>query len=348
MKRNYFFILSFFMALAAGAQHSLTQSNHAPASGDAFQVFQCDSVDPGPSGQNVLWDFSAITTHSSIVKNYSAQAVTTTTYPAANVALASSVNDVAYLNSSTSLLEYYGGNISVGLVTGSLNYTTPAIYAAYPMTYNTSTNSPVSGTVNIPSLSLNASFTGNSSLLVDGSGTISLPGSVSFSNTLRVVTAQTLNVTSIIATATVVQVNYQYYVDGIKEPVFSVSTATADVSSFAGSSTNTQTFVTRHSNPVVTPPTPTNTVGFMENSANHFSFSLYPNPSSSLVNLATNHPEARSVSVYDITGKLIEKQILTDGKARFDVSAYNNGLYLYTVSAAGSRALKSGKFTVNR
>lgn len=345
MKKLYFSVLSFVAAFTASAQ--LTQSNHAPAAGDTYEMYQCDTVSPGPAGANVLWNFAAINTHSSIIKSYTAQAVSTTTYPAANVALASSGTDVSYLGSSTSSLSYYGGNISVGSISGNITYTSPAVYGSYPMNMNTSATSPVGGTVYISAFGITGSFTGNSSLMVDGSGTITLPGSLSFTNTLRVVTSQTMNVTSAAANATVTLVNYDYYADGIKAPVFEVATSTAIVSFLGNPSTTTQTLVLRNKNAATPPPTPTTTVGFIDHTANNYNVLVYPNPSSNVVNVVTNNPDARFVSVYDVTGKLMEKQSLTDGKVKVDVSSFNKGLYLYTVSTADNRAIRSGKFTVS-
>lgn len=334
------------MVFTVNAQ--LTQSNNAPAAGDTYTMYQCDTISPGASGAGAMWNFASITTHSSIIKNYGASAVTNANYPSANVAVGSSTNDIAYLASTANSLGYYGGNIAVGLITGSLTYTAPAVNASYPMSLNTTSSSAIGGTVFISSLSMNGTFTGNSSVLVDGSGTITLPGTnVTFSNTLRVLTTQTMMVAVSIGNATVTQANYNYYAAGIKAPVFAISTSTAVVSSLAGNSTTTQTFVTRNKD-AASAPTNTSTVGFAENNLNASLFTVFPNPSNTYVNFVTNHPDANQVSVYDITGKLVEKQNLNEGKLKVDVSSYNKGLYLYTVSSDDNRILKSGKITVSQ
>jgi len=347
MKKIYFSLLSIFGVFAVNAQ--LTEANNAPAHGDTYTIYRCDSTttSPGASGAGAMWNFASITTYSNLMRTYATVSLSNPpTYTAANRGVSSATNDAAYLASSSSSLTYYGGNISVGAIVGNITYTSPAIYASYPMTLNTTATAAIGGTLYIPSLSLNGSFSGNSSVLADGTGTISLPGTNStFTNTLRVVTSQTLFINSTFATATVTQINYNYYGSGIKAPVFTISTATAVIVSLAGNSTTTQTMVARNKDAVVV-PTPTD-VSVKEYYADNTHFTVFPNPSNTSVNFVSTLTEAKVVSVYDITGKLVEKQNLNDGKVKMDVSSFNKGLYLYTISSGDNGILKSGKITVS-
>jgi hypothetical protein len=52
------------------------------------------------------------------------------------------------------------------------------------------------------------------------------------------------------------------------------------------------------------------------------------------------------LNIYDLTGKLMETQSFTDGKVKVDVSKFNTGLYLYSVTDNNKNTLKSGKFNV--
>lgn len=341
MKKLYSSLILLVSAASLNAQ--LTQANHAPAATETYELFRCDSVNinPGASGASATWNFAGVATYSSLVRNYSVQAVSTTTYPSAGTAVASAPNDISYLASSANKLLYYGGNIAVGAITGGLTYTNPAIFAAYPMSLNTTSSTAITGTLIIPALSQTGGFTGTSSVLVDGSGTINLPGGVTHTNTLRVVTTQTMNVTTSLANATVTQVDYNYYAAGIKPPVFTISTATAVIGGIFASTT-TQTMVARLKNNVLVP------VGIVEGSASSSVFEVYPNPANAAINFVSNSLEAKLVSIYDITGKLVDKQTMTDGKVKVDVSSYNKGLYIYVISASNNKALKSGKITVSQ
>jgi hypothetical protein len=291
-----------------------------------------------------------------VIVNYNTSATTNPAYPTATVAIASSPNNTSYYSSTANLLNYYGGNVYVvqgtNTVAATFNYTTPAIYAIYPMSLNTTTVAPINGTVNITSPApATGAFTGSCSVIADGSGTLTLPGTnTTFTNALRVVTSQTLNVTTSFGIpATVLQVSYDYYSIGIRNPIFSIATASATILG----NTSTQTLVTRDKNAtaatatIVTPPPTPTYVTVYENQAAALSLNVYPNPSSSSVNFTTDSPNAAQVVVYDITGKLVDKFTFVDGKVKMDVNDLNTGLYLYTVTGNDGRTLKTGKVTVN-
>ncbi|MCC6369391.1 MAG: T9SS type A sorting domain-containing protein [Bacteroidia bacterium] len=344
MKKILLFVSALTSAFAANAQ--LTQSNNAPAAGEIYTMYRCDSVStvPGAAGANANWNFSSLATFTNLARNYSVSAVSTTTYPAANVGVASGINDASYLASSSASLAYYGGNIAAGAIVGNITYTSAAVNAIYPMNLNTSTTSVIGGSLFISALSLNGTFTGSSSVVADGTGTITLPGAVTFTNTMRVVTNQTIFVAASLANATITQVNYNYYVIGIKAPVLTISTSTAVVASLLGPSTTTQTAVSRLKNPTLTNPS----TGIDNNGSNaeSLSLSVFPNPSSSTINFSTTTRVSGSVCVYDLTGKLVEKTNFTEGKARVDVSSFQKGLYIYCIIAEDGKKLKSGKITV--
>jgi hypothetical protein len=338
MKKLYFSFFTVFTGVSLNAQ--LTQNNHAPFNGDKYVMYRCDSINtnPGASGANALWNFSTISTFSNLVRSYTATTLTSPSFPGADKAVSSATNDVAFYSSTTTGLKYHGGNISVGGVSGSLTYTSPAMFASYPMSLNTTTSSIIGGTVNVTSpLPTTGSFSGMSSVLVDGSGTINLPGGVTFVNVLRVVTSQTINITTAITTLTVNQVTYEYYEIGVKPPLFSITTGSAT----ALGTTTTQKYVARNKD-AGTP------ASINEQNGEKFLFNVYPNPSSSFINFVTNNPEAKYVSIYDITGKLVDKQMLTGGEVKVNVSAHNKGIYLYTISSEENRTLKSGKITVTQ
>lgn len=350
MKKIY---LSILTALAGFSLHAqLTQANQAPTVGYSYQLFHCDSsaaVSPGASGANANWNFSTITTYSNLVSNFATASISNASFPSATVAVASSPSNTSYYSSTATNLNYYGGNVTVGPVSATLIYTTAAVVASYPMNLNTTNTSAIGGTINVVSPPVSGTFLGNCKILADGSGTLTLPGTNStFTNVLRVVTSQTINVTvtSPPISGTLTEVTYDYYAAGIRNPIFTIATATANIPGFG---VNTQTVVTRDKNAVntVTTTPPTGTVGINEASATVFNLNVYPNPSSSYVQFATESVDAKQVSIYDVTGKLIDRQNFTDGKIKLDVSELNIGLYIYTVTGTNNRALKTGKITVN-
>ncbi len=347
MKNFYLSLFSGFIALSVNAQ--LTQANHAPAAGDTYQVYHCDSVNinPGPSGAGSVWNFSASTSYTNLLASFAALTVNATNYPGATVLVVSSPINASYYNSSPTALSYYGGNIAVGTVAANLTYTAPAVAAAYPMSLNTGSSSVTGGSINISSpLAITGTFSGVSNVFADGTGTLISAGGT-FTGVIRVVTSQTISFTSNIAifgAGTVTQKNYDFYSAAYKAPIFSITTSTVVGTVVAAI---TQTTVTRNKNAVLTTPTVV-TTSISENLTQDINLQVYPNPSFYYVNFVTDSQDAKLIMVYDLTGKLVSQQSLNDGKVRLDVSDYNKGLYIYRTITAEGKVLKAGKFTVGQ
>ena len=61
---------------------------------------------------------------------------------------------------------------------------------------------------------------------------------------------------------------------------------------------------------------------------NSISFSIYPNPTSSFVNISFEKLEDPiTLSVFDIRGRLINENIFSEKITQFDMSNYSNGIY---------------------
>jgi hypothetical protein len=302
-----------------------------------FSTYQCDStITPGASGAGALWNYATIITHSSIVNNYTAAVNSNASYPIPGVAVASVLSNMSYYKASATKLNYWGGNIVVGPVSAALIYTASAVKAVYPMSLSTTSTAVTGGTINVTApLAQAGTFVGNSATIADGTGTLVLPTGT-YSTVIRVLTTQTINFTTPLASGTVTQMNYDYYNVGTKEALFSITNSTVLTS--LSPLPSSQSIVTRIK-PLVT--------GINENKVSTFELGVYPNPSSTTVNFVTENAEAKQVLVYDITGKLVEKQNLTDGKLKLDVSNYNTGLYMYSVIGNANQTLKSGKITVS-
>lgn len=343
MKKNYFTILVAILTTTLNAQ--LTQLNHAPLASYTFETYQCDVVNPGSAGPNSNWNFSTINTQSNTLLSYLTATVNSPTYPSATIAIGSSTSNTSYYNSSPTELNYYGGNISIAgggtPLIGTLNYISPAKFASYPMSLNSSISSITNGTINVISpIQTAGTFSGNCNVLVDGSGTLTLPGvAVVFTNVLRVLTSQTINIVTPFASATVIQINYDYYASNSRAPLFSIASST----SILGGSPSTQTIVTRNKNASPSLPPPNS---ISENNSSIFNLSVFPNPTSSLINFITNSNEATQVLIYDICGKFIANHVLVDNELKLNVSDYTSGFYLYKILNSKNQELKTGKISV--
>jgi hypothetical protein len=338
-------LLSLISVLAGtGLQAQLTQANHAPANGDSYQMYQVDStgINAGASGAGVTWAFT-VATRTNVLLNFAVATNTSSSFPSASVAVSNGSN-TSYFTSTASDLLYYGGNFSTSsggiTVKATLNYTTPAIAASYPMSLNTTSSMATAGSINVTApLVTNGTFNGNSTVILDGTGTLTMPGSGTFTNVSRVVSTQTINFTTPIASGTLTQKVYDYYSAGTKEPILSILNATANVPNFGSPS---QVLVYKNKNAQGT-TSGTTTVG-MTQLENIFT-SVYPNPSSTIVTVESEL--SGPVAIYDVTGKQVAVKEMSDGKATVNVSQLNAGLYIYKINDNTGKNAKTGKITVS-
>ncbi len=338
MKKIYFGLL--IMAGFNSVNAQLTQMNHAPSNGDVFTMYQCDSVAPGVAGANTNWVFT-INTHSSIQMSYSATSASNPSYPMATIGVAATASNTSFYTSNSSALLYYGGNIVIGPVGANLNYSSPAVYARYPMSLNTTSTSPIAGTIVVTQpLNANGTFTGSSSVLADGSGTLTVAG-MTYTNVTRLLISQDITFTTNIASGSLVERYYQYYANGIKAPVMTVETSTANLPFPLGSPT--QTIVQR----MKTAATQTaSTVGINKLTTSDAGIQIYPNPASNQLTVFSGDGSAHTVVLYDVTGKQVAEAAFSGNWAKAEVSEFQNGLYLYVVKGSGNQTLASGRISV--
>jgi hypothetical protein len=340
MKKLYFSALSIVFGFGLNAQ-TLTQANNAPANGELHSTYQCDStfVPSAITGSNSAWTYSALVTHSSIVSNYTSVTTNNPGYPNADISVASSAVNSYYYKSTATDLKFFGGNLNLNGVQAQITYTVPAIYAVYPMSFGTTTTNGTSGTFTVTQIGAAGTFSGSVTVTADGTGTLALPAGT-VSSVIRVVTSQTLNLTVTMggSTGTVTQKSYNYYApNAAKYPILSYVTSTVNFPAF-NVNNSTQVMANVQKNFL--------TVGLNENVKEEISLNVYPNPSNSVVNFASENLNAKSVFIYDITGKMVESNVLTSGKLSLNVSNYNNGLYIYKLIDNSNTTLKTGKITV--
>lgn len=326
-----------FIGLTSSAQ-TLTYANHAPAWGNIpFQTAQCDStgISLGSSGAGVTWNYTPTNLHSLKTYTTSNTLPGNANYPSANVSVYSSTSDVAYHNTNTNSYKYYGGNLVINNFALEVIYSSPALYASYPMSLNSNTTSTTAGTVNLTSpFPTSQSFTGNCSVLADATGTLNLSGTV-FNDIIRVVTSQTI-VAGI--AATVYLVNYDYYSPSAsKAPIYSIQTSTINAISQPPS---TQTITTVISNWAV--------VGIKETQNPKIELSVFPNPATNFVNFSSSSLDAAKVIAFDMTGKIVATEVLESGKAKMNIASLASGIYMYQVTDKNNQTLTTGRFNVGK
>jgi hypothetical protein len=86
-------------------------------------------------------------------------------------------------------------------------------------------------------------------------------------------------------------------------------------------------------------------MGIADVKANQVNAIAYPNPAVNEITIAYNDTKAKNVSIYDLTGRLVSKKDM-QLKASFDVSAFENGMYIYVITDANNAKLYTSKFSV--
>ena len=337
-------VLSLTVILSASLQaQTLTQVASEPTPWNpAYTPFQCDSVSPGGSGVAQTWNYSSITTHSSIAKTYVSSVNTNSVYAPAYVFVSSAANDNSYYKTNGAVLNYYGGNFAMSTSAGATNvnliYTMPAVRAVYPMSLSTSSTAAVSGSLALSgAVNLSGTFTGTSTVNANATGTLVLAART-FTDILRVTTTQTLSAVLSGISTTVNQLNYDYYsATAAKAPIFSIATST--LSSAIGG-TSTQTIVTLLQNYPV--------ASINESQKELIDVNVYPNPATNVLNFNTTSLEVAKIMAYDLTGKLVATEFFELGKSKMNINHLSNGLYLYTVTGKSNQVLTTGKFNVSK
>jgi len=73
---------------------------------------------------------------------------------------------------------------------------------------------------------------------------------------------------------------------------------------------------------------------------------LYPNPTQNEINIETSLTNNSSISILDVTGKLVKQTKFTMNKIRISVKDFDNGIYFYNIYDADGNILHSNKFIV--
>ena len=76
-------------------------------------------------------------------------------------------------------------------------------------------------------------------------------------------------------------------------------------------------------------------------------FSVYPNPATTVLNINSNqHIAGFSLQVYDVVGRLVISQVLTDSNNAVNVALLANGTYIYRIADKQNEVVTQRKFNV--
>jgi hypothetical protein len=346
MKKIYASFILFCGALGiANAQVNLTQSNHAPVAGDTYIMYQIDStgITPGASGPSAVWNFTASPTRTTLAMTNSCSASTNSMYPAGAVARSSGTAAANYYTSTSTELNFWGGNIKISIVNADYVFSTPAVHASYTMAYNVITTSTFVGSVTSGTNSGTIS-NGTSTVTADGQGTLNLPNR-SFSNALRVNTYTGFNfsVPAFGANGYVKQQTWDYYTSLTNfpstklAPLYTIQTNTIALTSpFPNTQTNTLVLINKDYE----------LVGITENSSEVSELNLFPNPASNNFNLifVNQNAEQVSVEITNALGQVIKIVSLENTKGvvnnNVDITNIQAGVYFVKINVGQKSSVR--------
>lgn len=325
MKINFTLILSFLFVLPGFSQSVI--SDVVPDFGDQMVYNQKDGApDPGASGANVTWDFSDFTLDdfsANYLVSHPGDVEGSDQFPDATMVWVVDL-DFAVLNNymsfaNNAFTNYGSISISSGQTSGRI-YDNPEVSFTYPINYQDTGSDTYDGNVVISSG--NSPFSGESSYVVDGYGTIVTPYGT-FENVLRITSTKTENLSTFGLNMTSNITETSWYSPDYRVPVYIISST---LDSYMGSeidSSKTATALVSY----------TGTTGIRENSSDNF-LNIYPNPSRDHITISSDFKGFAELRIYSVDGKVVARKSVSSEEI-IDISSLNKGFYIADITVDG-------------
>jgi len=308
--------LSFAVAMVASAmaQPAITFAKHALRAGDVHETRRVNSVEPGASGANVVWDFSECQILGDVYTESLGSAdgrIVVTGGGGTNFQF-----DVTPYGN-----DFYGYKLS----SYSVVYEKPVLKTKYPFSYMDQHSGEYYGYIaqGEQKFVIDGAFSSE----VDGYGTLKLPNGITLNNVLRVKTTEAQQ-QFYCSTNSYTEVKYLWYAQEFRYPVFVSINVTNEMNGRKSESK------TAHVN--VAALTPVAPVGNSDDNAKlatrEVDHKVYPNPVQSEANITYTLVEDTKVNiaVYSVANLCLSK--IVDGK----LQSAGKYAYSYTPQAPGT------------
>ena len=336
MKKIYTLIAIAVTATTMRAQLTMTQSAYDNVPGDVEVTQQYDSVNvlPRNTGQNQLWDFSAIVTSTNTTDtNYyvSPSAVPASSMFPGTTVVKISGTEYDFFKSSSGLTEELGYDDANAFAT----YSNTMVQNTWPISYGYSNTDTYSG-----NLSGQASGTrqGTTTVNAVGTGTVKLPGGVQYTNVLQLkLTLRDIQL-SAAGNLTIVSTGYSFFRAGEKSAFITVADINLSIESGTYTSSGSLSGV------IMAHTTNTTTTGIAEHTKD-FEFSVFPNPANANMNVTLSNPsnETCVIEIYDALGSHV-KQVNAGAnstvQAHINTSDLKSGIYFVRTTLGKTTSVK--------
>ena len=337
-------LMAFALVNSIQGQPVINYNSHAPQIGDVNSFYiipMLESVDPGPAGEGVVWDFSQYTSSELYTDNYIDPSVTPFSGQLQNCNLAvlhDEPNQTGYTfcSQDNAQMSHIAGGWDDGDQLFYWDFSDPVILRTYPFGFNDQHTDNYAYTMdfNQAGQDLVIEINGTLTSLADAYGTIST-ATGTYENVLRVKTTytdltKTYMMGSLINTATTTTYYYEWFTSDSKFSIFQVMHIEDTEDSFsihyASGSSGIDDLPGR-------------------------ALMVYPNPSTGNIIIAIDNPEeVTKVELTDSKGRLInilDPGLIREGKMNINITGVKAGLYFIKIIRVDGRC-HSRKFLVSR
>ena len=329
------------MIVSFGSMAQFTQSNE-PAIGESRSFFLCDSNATKYSnvtGTGVTWDYSSIMGVNGITKSVGVIDATTSPF-------ASNFTGAQKAISIETAITTFFSSTSAGRISQGFVYTeqtfgdVKAVWSSndeqlynYPMGVGNSLTDNFAGSLyyEFNSIPQNAPCDGNVSAIVDGSGTLQLPGA-SYTNVLRYKMIDTAftNVV-LIGDLEVIREQYEYYdIANGNLPVFIHTSITMQAPGAAQPLTELSLVLSKDE--------PLNWLSVSEQELAEVQ--LFPNPTEGVFTVKGNYSNTTTVQITDASGRTVYTSNTLSNGQQIDLSYIQSGTYFVSINDNGITSTK--------
>lgn len=320
------------MGLGANAQTFTAADTLAPGMSTVFYVMDSSAVTmSGITGSGVTWDYSTLTGEAGVPSNTDNVVLTSSTGYASTFTNAEYNDDLAtfasiFFSNSADSTTIYGYVFTVDAYDVVIHHSVnPLKSLTYPISVGSSVSDVTVGDVDVNSGLATGTTTGTATTTVDGFGTL-IVGDDTYTNVIRVKLVENIS-TSITLNpfppdnGTVTRTIYSYYqLATDKQPIF--MHGNIDITSSLLNDNYSSVYYS----------------AFPEYSSvaemNDGDFTVYPNPSNSLVTITTDGT-ADKLNVFNAAGQIVASFINPAATETIDVASLPAGIYVIQVTKDG-------------
>jgi hypothetical protein len=327
MKKIYVLLSAMTISFGSYAQLSLTKAANEPVTGDfaLTKGFDSTGVVPKNTGAGLNWNFSAFsqnTVNAGSTYTTPGSVAQSSLYAGCTVVEQATSGDKTFWKATATQFEMQGIYNSVAGIEFNMT-SNPVVTAVWPINFGYNMTDAGSGTVS--ALSNNGTINQTLTVVGSGTGTVVIPGNVTYTNILQTKSTTTLIavIPSLQYTINVVGTTYAYYSGTQKFPLVTVNYEKSTLTSPFGPTVSTTADISMNSLVITTG---INEVNFDAD------FTMYPNPAKDniSVNLSNTNNNKGSVEIYNELGQVARRVELGNDatiKTTISVADLKPGVY---------------------